>query len=96
MAHQNLRRFLAISGIIIILLLLWHLFSPYGLVRYFQLQNELAEIRTQNEQLTRHNEELTAELNRFKKDDAFFTEIARKQHGMIKKNEIIFDFSPKR
>jgi len=96
MAHPNLRHFLTLGGIIIVLLLLWHLFSPFGLVRYLQLQNELAEIRTQNEQLARHNEELTAELNRFKNDDAFFTEIARKQHGMIKKNEIIFDFSPKR
>ena len=95
MPKDNKRLFLSIAAIIAALLLGWHLFSPFGLLQYFHLQEELAAVRTENEYLAKRNKELAAELDRFKNDDAFFSEIARKQHGMIKKNEVIFDFSKK-
>ena len=89
------RHFLFLATIIAVLLLGWHLFSPFGLRQYFHLQKELDRIRTENVFLAQRNRELAKELDRFKNDDAFFSEIARKQHGMIKKNEVIFDFSKK-
>jgi len=92
---DNKRQFMVLAAILAALLLGWHLFSPYGLLQYFHLQKQLAKVRTENEFLSQRNRKLSEELDRFKKDDTYFAEIARKQHGMIKKNEIIFDFSKK-
>ena len=90
------RRFFTFLGIVIFaMLLFWHLFSSYGLRGYFHLKEELAALQEENDQLQSQNQQLLLELKRFSKDDAFFSEIARKQHGMIKKNEIIFDFDKK-
>ena len=90
------RRFFTFLGIVVLaMLLFWHLFSSYGLRGYFQLKRELAAQQAENDRLQEQNQQLLLDLKRFSKDDAFFSEIARKQHGMIKKNEIIFDFDKK-
>lgn len=91
------RRLLTFLGIFVIaMLIFWHLFSSYGLMGYFHLKNDLAALQAENDRLQGQNRQLLLDIKRFSEDDAFFSEIARKQHGMIKKNEIIFDFDRKR
>ena len=88
--RKNFFTFLAIAATV--LLLCWHLFSTYGLVGYFHLKKELFDLRAENARLEAQNRQLQHDLKKFKNDDAYFSEIARKKKGMIKKNEIIFDF----
>lgn len=91
------KRFFTYLGIVVFtVLLFWHLFSSYGLRGYFHLKGQLATLQAENDRLQEQNQQLLHDLKRFSKDDAFFSEIARKQHGMIKKNEIIFDFGKNR
>lgn len=90
---QDRKNFFTYLGIVVLALLLcWHLFSGYGLVGYYHLEKKLAALQTENDLLQQQNSQLRHDLKRFKDDDAYFSQIARKQHGMIKKNEVIFDF----
>ena len=90
---QDRKNFFTYLGIAIIALLLcWHLFSSYGLVGYFHLEKKLAGLTAENDRLQEQNTQLRNDLKRFANDNAYFSEIARKRHGMIKKNEILFDF----
>lgn len=88
--RKNFYTYLGIA--VLVLILCWHLFSSYGLVGYFHLKKELAGLQAENDRLQQQNSQLLHDLKRFKDDDTYFSEIARKQHGMIKKNEVIFDF----
>lgn len=96
MASDSKKFFTFLGILVVALLLFWHLFSSYGLLSYFHLKRELAELQTANDQLQEQNRQLLHDLKRFEKDDEYFSEIARKQHGMIKKNEILFDFDKHR
>ena len=92
MATERRVFFTYLALAVVALLLCWHLFSSYGLVGYFHLKKELAGLQAENDRLQEQNRQLLHDLKRFKEDDAYFSEVARKQHGMIKKNEVIFDF----
>jgi cell division protein FtsB len=42
------------------------------------------------------NEELRLEIERLQNDRAYLERIAREEHGMLKENERVFDFSGKK
>jgi cell division protein FtsB len=92
------RKYLPEASIILVLLMaLWIIFSPwYGLIRFFQVNKELAEIQTANQALYEENQKLQAEIDRLKNDPAYQEEVARKQFGLLKDNEILYDFNKKK
>jgi len=87
---------LVASLFILVLLIGWHIFSPFGLLHYYKLKGELITLEAENSALLTENRSLAKELYRLQNDKEYFSEIARKQHGLIKKNEMIFDFSKKK
>jgi len=79
---------------IILLILLWVVFSSRtGIVRFFQTSRERETVQTVNKDLEEKNKQLQDEIDRLENDPAAIEEVARKKFGLIKKNEIIYDFS---
>lgn len=71
---------------------LWMLLSSHGLREYIGLSRELGELRAENQRLDTENQKLEDEIRRLLTDPKYIEEVARDQHGLLKKNEIMFDF----
>lgn len=89
------KRLITISMIIALILISWIAFSPKGLITYFRLTENLKTVKAENQKLEKENKELRQEIARIMSDSAYLEEIARKKYGLIKKNEILFDFEKK-
>ncbi|MFZ5774839.1 MAG: FtsB family cell division protein [Thermodesulfobacteriota bacterium] len=84
------------SAVAIALALGWTVFGPYGALKYSQTALELHEVQNENERLRGDNEALQQEIKRLKSDPAYLEEVARQQFGLIKKNEVVFEFPEKK
>ena len=49
-----------------------------------------------NEELRQENQVLKEEIDKIQNDPEYLEEVARKKFGLIKKNELIFNFRKKR
>lgn len=74
----------------------WSIFGPYGALKYYRVTRELHEIMAHNEQLREANTALQQEVNKLKHDPVYLEEVARRQSGLIKKNEVIYEFPEKK
>ncbi|AVD70822.1 FtsB family cell division protein [Desulfobulbus oralis] len=90
------RAFWMLAGFMGILFLAWLLFAPGGgLVSYLKAKRELAGIRQQSTELEKSNALLRQEIGRLKTDEAYLEDVARRQHGLLKKNERVYEFRKK-
>jgi cell division protein FtsB len=94
--NQQEKKVLVYLGlIVIILLLLWIVFAPgRGFFHYRKLQKEIANLTQENVQLEARNAELSKDIKRLQSDDVYLEEVARKKHGLLKKNETVYEFDP--
>jgi len=46
----------------------------------------------ENKNLEQRNVQLRREIDRLQNDDAYLEELARKKYGLLKKNEMVFEF----
>jgi len=71
-------------------------FGEKGILHLFRLQKELVRVSEKNSKLVEENQKLKEEVKRLKSDKRYIEEIARKELGMVKEGEIIYQFdSPK-
>lgn len=76
------------------LAVLWVLFAPdQGVVSLIRERSQLKELQAETERLRSQNEKLTAELERLQNDPEYLEEIARKDFGLLRENERVYDFS---
>ncbi len=75
---------------------LWVYFSPYGARNYLSLEDELNKVSSEVKILQRQNSNLREEINKIKHDPDYLKKIARHNYNLLKKNEMIFDFSKKK
>jgi|LGVD01.1.fsa_nt_gb cell division protein FtsB len=74
--------------------LLLLLFMPgRGFLHYYKLQRNVQTLTQANVRLQEANATLTGEIHRLKTDDACIENLARKKHGMLKRNEEVYDFN---
>jgi cell division protein FtsB len=66
---------------------------PEGLPRLRALQRELEDARTDNQELRRDVARLRIDVRRLREDPAAVERIARDELGMVRKNEVVFQFS---
>jgi cell division protein FtsB len=87
-------RLLKIIIVLVFLTIVWLLFAPgTGVYSLVKQNNRTAELERQTEALIQSNEELRAEIERLKHDQAYLEQVAREKYGLLKKNERVFDFS---
>ncbi|MBU0730757.1 MAG: septum formation initiator family protein [Proteobacteria bacterium] len=86
------KRLLLLSTVALIIVALFVIFSPFGILRYTRLQNDLQNITVDNSRLQNEIKGLQEEINRLTNDPSYIEKVAREQYGLIKENEILFDF----
>lgn len=64
-----------------------------GLPRLRSLEKELQTVRADNDELRRDVDHLRGEVRRLRDDPVAIERIAREGLGMVKKNEVVFQFS---
>ena len=69
-------------------------FGEKGLLHLLRLQRERARIEESNRKIEVENEKLKEEVKNLKQDRRYIEEIARKELGMVKEGEIIYQFDP--
>jgi cell division protein FtsB len=67
-------------------------FGEKGILHLFHLQKEVARIKESNIKLEEENQKLREEVIRLQRDKRYIEEIARKELGMVKEGEIIYQF----
>ena len=63
-----------------------------GLPRYRALKSELLHVQRDNERVAREVAELTREVDALKADPAAIERIARDELGMVREDEVVFQF----
>jgi cell division protein FtsL len=83
---------------IIFLLILGSLtfFGEKGIFNLLRLRKEVARVKEKNSQLEVENQRLKEEIKRLQSDKRYIEEIARKELGMVKEGEIIYQFEDKK
>lgn len=85
------------TGLLLCLLLgIWVYFAPYGVKNYLSLRHELTQVSSEVDNLQQQNLALRVEINEIKHDPSYLKKIARQNYNLLKKNEMIFDFSKKK
>ncbi len=91
------RRLAKIISAIVFFTLLWIIFAPgYGLYFLHKKKKYLAELQAEQQILIENNKKLAGDVERLQHDQAYLEKIAREEHGMLKENEMVFDFSGKK
>jgi len=91
------RLFVRIIAVLLVVALAWIILAPRsGILAYLQQRSELRELREKTVFLEQSNEKLREEVDRLRDDPAYLEEVARREHGLLKKNEYIYDFSQQR
>ncbi len=86
-------RLVKIMVILIIVAVSWLLFAPeMGLISMHRERSRLEALQQQKNSLEQENAALRQEIERIENDIEYFEKIAREKHGLLKKNEILFDF----
>lgn len=65
-----------------------------GIFNLLRLRKEVVRIKEKNSQLEVENQKLKEEIKRLRSDKRYIEEIARKELGMVKEGEIIYQFDP--
>ena len=84
-----------LGGVVVLFLLLFLLFAPgRGLVEYISLKKEMSGLQEENSRLAARNLELQEDIKKLRSDDKYLEEVARRKHGLLRKDETVFEFAP--
>lgn len=82
------------AGLIGLVFLSWVLFAPGGgYLQYRKARQELNTIKKKNIELEESNAALRREIERLKTDEEYLEKVAREKHGLLKKDERVYEFN---
>ena len=88
------KQLIRISLAIVILSLLWLVFAPgSGLLHLRQQKKYLAALVAEQEILVQQNRDMKQDIERLQNDKKYLEQVAREKYGMLKDNEMVFDFA---
>jgi cell division protein FtsB len=87
-------RLYLIPAAIILFLLFFTVFGERGLFRIYELNREKLEIAKRGEALKTENDNLKREIEALKSDRRYLESIARKDFGLVRPNETVYQFHP--
>jgi cell division protein FtsB len=88
------------KGILLLILFLFLIlglltfFGDKGILHLFRLQKDLVRIKEANRTIEEENRKLKEEVRRLQNEKRYIEEIARKELGMMKEGEILYQFDP--
>ena len=77
----------------IMFILFFTVFGERGLLRIFHLSKERVELQKKSDQLKSENERMRREVEALQGDRRYLESIARKDFGLVRPNEVIYQFS---
>ena len=95
LSSQERKRLRRIILLLLFVTALFLLFIPgRSFLSYRNMQQQVSALSRDNERLEERNRELATEIKRLQNDEAYLEELARKKHGLLKENEIVYEFKP--
>ncbi len=88
------RVILSVTAFMLAALFCFTIFSEHGLMDLHLLKQEHDSLHEANEKLARENLALSVEIDRLENDPDYIEDVARRELGMIRKDELIL--KPKR
>jgi cell division protein FtsB len=88
------------KGILLLILFLFLIlglltfFGDKGILHLFRLQKDLVRIKEANRTIEEENRKLKEEVRRLQNEKRYIEEIARKELGLVKGGEILYQFDP--
>lgn len=76
----------------VVIIVMLTIFGDKGLIRIYKLSQERDFIKNENERIKADNAEMREEARRLKTDNKYIEMVARKELGMIGKNEVLYQF----
>ncbi len=91
------KRLLRLVLFLAVVALLWLAFAPdKGVYSVLQKRSRLHELKVETDELEKQNIALMKDIERMENDIEYLEQVARDKHGLLKENEMVFDFSPKK
>lgn len=88
------RRMYLIPGMAIAFILYFTVCGERGLLSIYHLKKEQHEVQRRLEAIKNENMQLVREVDALKNDRRYLESIARRDFGMVRKNEVIYQFPP--
>ena len=88
-------RYYIIPAAIILFILFFTVFGERGVLRIYRMTQEKEDIQKKALQIKTENEQFKREIEALKSDRRYLESIARKEFGLVRPNEIIYQFSSK-
>lgn len=85
-------RLYLIPAAVILFLLFFTVFGERGLLRIYELNREKQELARRSEALKTENDNLKREIEALKSDRRYLESIARKDFGLVRPNETVYQF----
>ena len=89
---KNTRVYFSLLVIFSIFMLFLTLFGDHGIIELKKLNKKHESILTDIAAVKKENTRLRIEIDRLKTDKRYIEELARKEFGMVKEDEIVFLF----
>ncbi len=86
------KRMVIIPAGVILFILFFTIFGERGVLHIYHLKEEKEQIQKQVEALRAENDKLKREIEALKTDRRYLESIARKDFGLVRHNEIIYQF----
>ena len=87
-------RVMKIVVALLVIAVLWIFFAPgAGIVTLLSKRSELTKLEQDKVRIEQHIQTLQEDIDRLNNDLSYLEEIARKEYGLLKKNEKVYDFS---
>lgn len=86
------KRLYIIPGVIIVFILYFTVFGERGLLHIHHLQQEKEQVLKKVEEMKVENDRLKREIEALKTDRRYLESIARKDFGLVRPNEVIYQF----
>ncbi len=90
------KRMYLIPAGFILLFLSFTIFGERGLLRISRLNQEKEEIQKRAAEIRAENDLLKREIEALKTDRRYLESLARKDFGLVRKNEVIYQFPTKK
>ncbi|GFO57811.1 hypothetical protein GMST_01360 [Geomonas silvestris] len=88
------KRFYLTPAAVIIFILYFTVFGDRGLLRINHLHRDRDEIQQKLQELKTENERLRREITALQSDRRYLESIARRDFGLVRGNEVIYQFPP--
>ncbi len=86
------KRMIIIPAVFILFILFFTVFGERGLLSIRQLVREKQELQVKADELKAENEKLKREIEALRSDRRYLESIARRDFGLVRPNEIIYQF----